>query len=153
MSVFVKRICVATWLFYAVRRGADRSLQRLLNRKAAIDDEKLRKLLSLVTEQELRDILGSEILLEAAVNDPVLDYTSGLVIEILRLAAGDEYLRNLLIKFVVENFREDVERALSVVIPAIRLEWSDEFEELLREQKKGRKVTDPDTPWDPRGAQ
>ena len=53
-------------------------------------------------------MLGSRRLLESMgiiMHDGTVDYP--IVIEILKQASNDEYLKQLIIRFVAENFRED----------------------------------------------
>jgi intergrase/recombinase len=61
------------------------------------------------------------------------------------LAARDEYLKNAILRFVVENFREDLRKMLGISFAGIKLEWSEDFEHFLVERKKRRKVRDPET--------
>ncbi|MEM0297788.1 integrase [Desulfurococcus sp.] len=99
-----------------------------------------------MTEQEFREVLGARKALEAlgvvrqdgSVNYPV-------AIEILRIAASDEYLKQLILRSVVENFREDLRKMLGISFAGVKLEWSSDFERFLSEGKKRRKVKDVDT--------
>ncbi|MEM0026041.1 MAG: hypothetical protein QXV41_05685 [Zestosphaera sp.] len=50
-----------------------------------------------------------------------------------------------MIRFVVENFREDVERAIGVVPTRVVLEWDEGFERFLREHRRRRKVSADET--------
>ncbi|MEM2196939.1 MAG: hypothetical protein QW290_07660 [Sulfolobales archaeon] len=73
---------------------------------AAVDDEKLVKLLSLVTQREFEEVLGAYRRLRVAGvirDDGTVDYSA--VLEVLRVASYDECLKQLVIRFVVENFR------------------------------------------------
>ena len=49
-----------------------------------------------------------------------MDY--GLVLKILAIAAKDEYLKNAILRFVVENFREDLRKMLDISFAGIRFE-------------------------------
>lgn len=119
---------------------------RLLNRQQRVDDGKLRALLSLMSEQEFREVLGTKKALEAVgIVRPDGSVNYSIVAEILRLAAGDEYLKQLILRFAVENFREDLRKMLGISFAGIKLEWSDDFERFLAERKKRRKVRDPET--------
>jgi len=75
--------------------------------------------------------------------DGVVDY--GLVLRILAIASKDEYLKNAILRFVVENFREDLRKMLGISFTGIKLEWSEDFERFLMERKKRRKVKDIET--------
>ncbi|MEM1826940.1 MAG: hypothetical protein QXO91_03535 [Desulfurococcaceae archaeon] len=67
------------------------------------------------------------------------------MLELIQLAMKDPYLRNVVIRTVVQRYREDVRKLLGVSLPGIRLEWTNDFEEFLREHKKRKKVKDPET--------
>ena len=122
------------------------TMWRLLNKQARVDDTKLKVLLGFLTEQEFRDILSSKKVLETLNilrSDGTVNYA--VVMEILKRAVQDKYLKQLVIKFVVENFREDVKRAVGVFPANIVMSWDDGFEEFLRESKKRRKIKREDT--------
>jgi intergrase/recombinase len=72
-----------------------------------------------------------------------VDYS--LVLQAIALATRDEYLKQALLKFAVENFREDLRRMLSISLAHVVFRWEPGFEEFLRERKKRRRVTDPET--------
>ena len=122
------------------------TMWRLLNKQARIDNTKLKLLLNFLSEQEFRDILSSKRILEALNilrTDGTVNYP--VVMEILKKATEDEYLKQLIIKFVVDNFREDVKKAVGLFPANIELKWEKGFEEFLREHKKRRKVRRQDT--------
>jgi len=72
-----------------------------------------------------------------------VDYS--LVLQAIALATRDEYLKQALLRFTVENFREDLRRMLSISLAHVAFRWEPGFEEFLRERKKRRRVTDPET--------
>jgi len=72
-----------------------------------------------------------------------VDY-SLLVLQAIALATRDEYLKQALLRFTVENFREDLRRMLGLSLAHVVFRWEPGFEEFLRERKK-RRVTDPET--------
>ena len=122
------------------------TMWRLLNKQARIDDDKLRALLSLVSQREFESLVSARDRLRALGilrDDGTLDY--GLALEVLALAANDEYLKSALIQFVISRFREDVKRALGISFTDIKLHWDEGFEQFLVERKKRRKVRDPET--------
>jgi len=141
-------------LEYAVNKlGKDRVQQalnvsrytmwRLLNRKIRVDDVKLKTILSLITPREFEEALGAEKRLIASGvvrEDGTVDYSTA--IEILKRATRDEYLKQLVIRFVVDNFREDVKKAIGLFPVRVILHWDKDFEEFLKYYKKGRKITD-----------
>jgi len=92
---------------------------------------------SIVSEWDKLKVLG--IVKEGG----VVDY--GVVLRILAVAARDEYLKNAILRFVVENFREDLRKMLGVSFAGIRFEWSEDFERFLAERKKRRKIKDAET--------
>ena len=65
-----------------------------------------------------------------------MDYAVAL--EVLALASRDEYLKQALLRFMVQNFREDLRRTLGLA--EIGLEWSEDFERFFREGKRRRRV-------------
>ena len=70
--------------------------------------------------------------------DGSIDYSTAL--EILALAKNDEYLRQALLRFVVQEFREDLKNMLGLSLAGVRLECSEDFEHYLKTRKKYRKV-------------
>jgi len=119
---------------------------RLLKKQVKIDDNKLRILLNFLTPQEFQEILSSKKILESigiVRFDGTINYS--VVMEILKEASKDEYLKQLIIKFVVNNFREDVKKTIGLFPVNIVLHWDGGFEEFLREHKKRRKVKRKDT--------
>ncbi|MEM1741107.1 MAG: hypothetical protein QXV11_06570 [Desulfurococcaceae archaeon] len=53
-------------------------------------------------------------------DDGTVDYS--LVLEILSIVRSDEYLKNAVLRFVVQEFREDVRKMLGVSFAGIKLE-------------------------------
>lgn len=112
------------------------TMWRLLNREVKLNDEKLRVLLNYLSPEEFQAVLGSRRLLESMGiirHDGTVDYP--IVIEILRQASRDEYLKQLIIRFVVENFREDLKRYIGSSVMNIELKWGEDFERWLTEKK------------------
>ena len=138
------------------KHGADRvmevlgvsriTLWRLLNGKSPVDNGRLVKVLQLLTPGEFESVVGAAKKLVAAGvlrEDGTVDYAAAL--EVLALAARDEYLRQAVLKFTVENFREDLRRMLGLSLAHVVFRWEPGFEEFLRERKKRRRVVDPGT--------
>jgi DNA-binding transcriptional ArsR family regulator len=67
--------------------------------------------------------------------DGSIDYS--LVSQILALASRDEYLKQLMLRFVVDNFREELKKMLSLLPSTMRLSWGKGFEEFLTTREKG----------------
>lgn len=127
--------------------GISRStLWRMLKGQVGIDDGKLRVLLGLITEHEFREVLSSRKLLEAAnILRPDGTVSYAVVMEILKKAVDDEYLKQLIIRFVVDNFREDVKKAIGLFPVSIVLHWDEGFEDFLKNYKKRKKIKREDT--------
>ena len=73
----------------------------MLSKQSKIDDGNLRTLLSLVFEEEFRKVLDATKLLQNVgiiKEDGTVNYC--LVMEILTYVVNNEYLKNLIIKFV-----------------------------------------------------
>jgi len=70
--------------------------------------------------------------------DGSIDYS--LVLQVIALATRDEYLKQALLKFTVENFREDLRKMLGSSLAHVVFKWEPGFEEFLRERKKRRRV-------------
>ncbi len=68
-----------------------------------------------------------------------------VIMEILKLASKDEYLKQLMIRFVTDNFKEDVKKVLGLFPVNITLRWDEGFEEFLMLHKKRRKIKRRDT--------
>jgi len=122
------------------------TMWRLLSRQVRVDDGKLRALLSLITQREFESLVSARDRLRALGilrEDGSVDY--GLALEVLALATRDEYLKQAILRFAVENFREDLRRMLGLGLAHVVLRWDPGFEEFLRERKKRRKVVDPGT--------
>jgi len=142
--------------YAADKHGAERVLEvlgvskvtlwRLLNGRSPVDDGKLLRVLQLLTPQEFESVLGvAKRLATAGIlrEDGTVDYATAL--EVLALASRDEYLKQAILRFVVQNFREDLRRALGMGLAHVVFRWEQGFEEFLRERKRRRKVVDPST--------
>jgi len=117
------------------------TMWRLLNKQVRVDDDKLRALLTLITQREFESLISARDKLRALGilrDDGTVDY--GLALEIVALATDDEYLKNALIQFVVTRFKEDVRKVLGISFAGIELRWDEGFEAFLRERKRRRKV-------------
>ena len=122
------------------------TMWRLLSGKVDIDDDKLRKLLYLIDLHEFEKLVGAVGRLRALGilrDDGSVDY--GLALEILALASRDEYLKQAILRFVVDNFREDLRKMLNVSLARVEFRWTEDFERYLREHKKGKKVSTDET--------
>jgi len=122
------------------------TLWRLLNGRSPVDNDKLSRILELLTPQEFESVVGAtKKLVVAGIlrEDGTVDYATAL--EVLALASRDEYLKQAILRFVVQNFREDLRRALGMGLAHVVFRWEQGFEEFLRERKRRRKVVDPNT--------
>ena len=119
---------------------------RMLRRQVGVSDEKLRRILSLMAEEEFKKVMSTRGRLKAlgiVREDGTVDHA--LIMEALSYAAGDEYLKRQIIGFVVRHFKEDLKKALGILPGAVTLKWTKGFEEYLTAKKKGRKVRSRDT--------
>ena len=122
------------------------TLWRLLEKKSRVKPGYVKPLLKLLTQEEFEKLVSARDRLRSMGilrEDSTVDYS--LALEILAVAKDDEYLKNAVLKFVVQEFREDLKKMLGVSFAGVRLEWSDDFEHFLAERKKRRKVRDPET--------
>ncbi len=122
------------------------TMWRLLERKSPVRPEYIKPILKLLTKEEFEKIVGARQKLRAigiVKDDGSIDYS--LAIEILAVARGDEYLKNAILRFVVQEFRDDLKRMLGISFAGIKLTWIEDFKIFLRERKKRRKVKDPET--------
>jgi len=122
------------------------TLWRLLNRVSPVDSEYVAPLLKLLTQTEFESLVSAKNRLRSlgiVRDDGTVDYS--LVLEILSIARSDEYLKNAVLRFVIQEFREDIRKMLGISFTGIKLEWSEDFENFLVERKKRRKVRDPET--------
>ncbi|MEM2288179.1 MAG: integrase [Sulfolobales archaeon] len=122
------------------------TLWRLLNRVSPVDPEYVAPLLKLLKQTEFESLVSAKNRLRSLGimrDDGTVDYS--LVLEILSIARSDEYLKNAVLRFVIQEFREDIRKMLGISFTGIKLEWSEDFENFLVERKKRRKVKDPET--------
>ncbi|RLE63480.1 MAG: integrase [Thermoprotei archaeon] len=125
---------------------AKSSLHRYLSGERRVPSVIIKKALRLMSKQDFESIVSDWDRLKAlgVISDKgVVDY--GLALKILALASRDEYLKNAILKFVVQEFRDDLRKMLGISFAGIKLEWSEDFEHFLMERKKRRKVKDPET--------
>jgi hypothetical protein len=59
--------------------------------------------------------------------DGSIDY--GLALQLIALASGDKYLKQAILRFAVEHFKEDLRKMLGLVPTTIKLTWDQGFEE------------------------
>jgi intergrase/recombinase len=121
-----------------ISRGA---LHNYLHGLRKVPDEVIRRALQHLEEREFNEVVQGLDRLRAlgiVKDDGSIDYS--LASQVLALAVRDEYLKQLMLRFAVENFREDLRRMLGVVPSSVKLAWDAGFEEFLMERKKRRKV-------------
>ncbi len=88
------------------------TLWRLLNKRVRVDDSELKVILLLIT-REFEEVLGVEkrlIALDVVCNDGTVNCFTA--IGILKRATRNEYLKQPIIRFITDNFREDVKHAI-----------------------------------------
>jgi hypothetical protein len=116
---------------------AKSSLHRYLSGERRVPNNVVRKALEFLTREEFESIVSDWDKLKALglIDERgVVDY--GLALKILGLASRDEYLKNAILRFVVQEFRDDLRRMLGISFAGIKLEWSSDFEHFLMERKK-----------------
>jgi len=119
---------------------------RIRNRKVRVSDSVLLKILQHLTQREFEQVVSARDRLRALGilrEDGSIDY--GLALEILALASQDEYLKQAILRFVVQNFREDLRKMLGLALAHVEFRWTEDFEHFLRERKKRRKVLTEET--------
>ncbi|MEM0235986.1 integrase [Thermofilum sp.] len=122
------------------------TLYRYLAGERDIPASIVKTVLEYLSEDEFRNAVGkTELLRVLGVlrHDGTIDYS--LALELIQLALRDPYLKQIILRTVVQRYREDLRRMLGASLPGVRLEWSSDFEEFLKEHKKRRRVRDPET--------
>jgi len=122
------------------------SMHNYLYGKRRIPDEIIFKALQYLDEKEFNEIVGSLERLKASgliKEDGSIDYSA--MLQALALATSDEYLKQAILRFVVENFREDLKKMLGIIPANVVLKWEHGFEEFLRERKRRTKVRTKET--------
>jgi len=99
---------------------AKMTVYRMLKGEAPIDDSRLEKILSAMPAEEALEVLGARKRLEACGAIEGGRVVRGVVLEILRLASNDPVLRELVLRFAVENMAENLRRKLSIEPPPRR---------------------------------
>jgi transcriptional regulator with XRE-family HTH domain len=122
------------------------SLYNYLHGVRRVPDNVVYKALQYLGEAELNEIVqGIDRLRAIGVirGDGSIDYS--LILQAIALATRDEYLKQALLKFTVENFREDLRKMLGSSLAHMVFKWEPGFEEFLREWKKRRKIASEET--------
>ena len=99
-------------------------LWRLLEKKSPVKPEYIKPLLKLLTREEFEDIVVAKDRLKAlgiVRDDGTIDYS--LALEILAMAKNDEYLKNAILRFVVQEFREDLRKMLGLGMAHVVFKW------------------------------
>ncbi len=98
------------------------TLWRYLSGKQEVPSDKLLAK-GLVSREEFERLVATGERLRALGilrDDGGVDY--GLALEVLALAKRDEYLKNAILRFVVQEFREDLRKMLGISLAGIKLE-------------------------------
>jgi len=126
-----------------ISKGA---LHNYLHGLRKVPDEVVSRALRHLEEGEFREVVkGVDRLRAVGVvrEDGSIDYP--LILQAIALATGDEYLKQAILRFCVENFREDLKKMLGLLPSTVKLTWERGFEEFLVAKKKRRKVLNPET--------
>jgi len=121
------------------------SLHNYLNGIRKVPDDVVSRALQYLDEEDFNEVVGGVERLRALGvirSDGSVDYS--LALQILAMASRDEYVKQAILRFAVENFREDLKKMLGVIPLMVKLTWDRGFEEFLSERKR-RKVKDPKT--------
>jgi len=113
------------------------SLHNYLTGARRVPDRVVERTLQYLDEYEFNEVVkGVERLRAVGIirGDGSVDYS--LVVEAIALAARDEYLKQALLKFTVENFREDLRKMFGSSLAHVVFRWDPGFEEFLRESKR-----------------
>jgi len=89
------------------------TLWRLLEKKSPVKPEYVKPLLKLFSRHEFEELVtvGERLRsLGIVKEDGIIDYS--LALELLTIAKHDEYLKNAILRFVVQEFREDLKKML-----------------------------------------
>jgi hypothetical protein len=116
------------------------SLHNYLNGLRRIPDEVISKAFQYLDEKEFNEIVAGIDRLKAVGiirEDGSIDYS--LILQAVALASKDGYLKQAILRFTVENFREDLRKMLGISLSQVIFSWSQGFEEFLREKEKGEK--------------
>ena len=122
------------------------SLHNYLNGIRKVPDNVVYRALQYLEEREFNEIIkGVDRLRATGIirEDGSIDYS--LILQAIALATRDEYLKQAVLRFAVDNFREDLRKMLGLSLAHVSFKWEPGFEEFLRERKKRRRVVDPDT--------
>jgi intergrase/recombinase len=117
------------------------SLFNYLHGIRRVPDDVIRKALHYLDESEFNQVVqGFDRLRAVGIvrGDGSIDYS--LILQAVALASRDEYLKQAILRFAVEHFKEDLRRMLGLVPTTIKLTWDQGFEEFLRERKKRMKI-------------
>lgn len=122
------------------------SMHNYLHGIRKIPDEVILRALQHLEEEEFSEIVRSFDRLKAVgilKEDGSIDYPA--ILQALALATSDEYLKQAILRFAVEHFREDLKKMLGLLPANVILAWERGFEEFLREQKKRSKIKSQET--------
>ncbi|MEM1867698.1 MAG: hypothetical protein QXY83_02525 [Thermosphaera sp.] len=96
------------------------TLWRLLNRVSPVDPEYIAPLLKQTEFESLVSAKNRLRSLGIMRDNGTIDYS--LVLEILSIARNDEYLKNAILRFVIQEFKEDIRKMLGISFISIKFE-------------------------------
>ena len=110
-----------------------------------IGDIYVKSILSMIGEEEFEAelTLGRKLEALGILDEGKLNYT--LFLEVLAVAKKDPYAKTILVRFVAENFREDLRRLVTSELEFVELKWTRDFEEYLRDPPRGKPIRREDT--------
>ena len=114
------------------------TLTKYLKYGRKIPDKLVIKMLENIEEEEFWNLLSGRKKLEAM---GLIDSTTGkvdyeAVMELLKLAIREPILKKILLEFISKYLRNELIQLMPAKLPAVELEWTKEFEDYLRKEKK-----------------
>ena len=122
------------------------SMYRYLTRLRKIPNHVTEKCLNYITVEEFNNILSSGEKLRALgfiTDEGRIDYK--MAVEFIKYIFQDEYLKQLILELVVNEFREELKKLLGIKMQNVEFKWDEDFEYFLTHLKRKRKITSVDT--------
>jgi len=104
------------------------TIWRLIGRRSPVKPEYVKSVLKLLSLEEFERIVEARRKLRAlgiVRDDGSIDYS--LALEMLAVARNDEYLKNAILRFVVQEFSEDLKRMLGLSFTGLKFHWTDDL--------------------------
>ena len=120
------------------------TLTKYLKYERRIPDELVVRMLENLEEEEFWSLLSGRRKLEAI---GLIDSGTGkvdyeAVMELLKLSIREPILKKIFLEFISKYLRNELIQLMPAKLPAVKLKWTNEFEDYLRKEKK---IQDEDT--------